>query len=154
MVTFWAKEKQNARSNSSLVARVCRTFKSTDLPFKLLEVETATKRATAGSLNLISSTAINRAQLRAQRAEKGFDNQAASAARWDRALALFTETSQCASKSFTPFTQNRSSVQFVFRRVSTALRCSAARDREHSSACRRGVLHSAICCAILSQAPI
>ena len=66
MVTFFAKEKQNSRSYSSVAARVCRNAKPTDSPFKLLERETAMKKATAGPLK--SQDLFNSAQ----RKEKDF----------------------------------------------------------------------------------
>ena len=74
MVTFLAKEKENAGSYTLAwrpgYAGTSR-LQPTDLPLKLLERETAMKRATADPLKS-SSTVINSAQLRAQRAEKGF----------------------------------------------------------------------------------
>ena len=70
-LTFWLKKSKMLHPIYSLAARVCRNFKSIDLKLKLLERETATKKATAGPIK-ISSTVINSAQLRAQRAEKKF----------------------------------------------------------------------------------
>ena len=48
MITFLLKKSKMRDLYSSLAARVCRNFKPTDLPLKLLERDTATEKVTAG----------------------------------------------------------------------------------------------------------
>ena len=83
MVTFFAEEKQILYS--SLAARVCRNFKPTDLPLKLSERETATKKATAGQWFALASkifSTVKSTLCTGSVQREILDNWAASAARW------------------------------------------------------------------------
>ena len=108
---------------SSLTARVCRNFDSCRLATQTFRKRNSHKEGNCGShsskLDLFDSN--QHSMHSAQR--QIFDNRGRFSRAMDRALAPFTKTSQCTSKSFTP--EGRGSRAFCHW-VKFSLLCSSA----------------------------